>query len=196
MMLPSCALLAQTPQSQPSSEDHSPAVQSQQESAAVPVDQQPTKQQLAKLFEVMRLKEQMASMTKMMPAMMQSQMKQMEKDYPGMPPMSDEKRQATTKIMEHFMERAANLYTTDEMISDMSDLYQKHLSRSDVDGIIAFYSAPAGQHLLDLSPIVAKELMPTIMQKSQERLKPLMEEMNNAMKAVTDSPAQDKPAAK
>jgi len=195
-ILPSCTLFAQMPQSQPSSEDHSPAVQSLQNSAAIPVDQQPTKEQLAKLFEVMRLKEQMASMTKMMPAMMQSQMKQMEKDYPGMPPMSDEKLQAATKIMEHFMERAANLYTTDEMISDMSDLYQKHLSYSDVDGIIAFYSSPAGEHLLDMSPVIAKELMPTIMLKSQERIKPLMEEMSNAMKAVTNSSTQEKPIAK
>ena len=61
-----CAVFAQAQAEQPAA----PAAST----VTVPVDQQPTKEQLARMFELMRLKEQLASVTKMMPALMQQQM--------------------------------------------------------------------------------------------------------------------------
>ena len=42
-------------------------------SAIVPAEQQATREQLAKLFDVMRLRQQFDSMTRMMPAIVQQQ---------------------------------------------------------------------------------------------------------------------------
>jgi hypothetical protein len=42
----------------------------------VPEDQQATKDQLARLFEVMRIKQQMAAMTRNMPVLLQQQFEQ------------------------------------------------------------------------------------------------------------------------
>ncbi len=162
----------------------------------IPLDQQPTKEQLAKLFELMRVHEQMASMTKMMPALMQqqfqAQFKQMQQDHPEMASMTDEQQQAAAKVMGKFMERAMNLYTSDEMIADMSSLYQKHLSRPDVDGIIAFYSSPAGQHILNMMPVIMQEFMPLAMQRMQDRIKPLTDEMTKEMGAII-KPSMNQP---
>jgi hypothetical protein len=171
---------------------------------AIPPDQQPTTEQLAKLFELMRFKQQMATMTKMMPTLMQqqfsAQIKQMQKDHPEKAPMTEEQQQASAKVMGKFMERAMSINTSDELIADMSALYQKHLSRSDVDGIIAFYSSPAGQHMLDRTPVIMSEFMPTVMKRVQERMKPIVEEMTKEMEAITKTsapaPAADKPAQK
>jgi hypothetical protein len=158
----------------------------------IPPDQQPTKEQLAKLFEVMRLREQLASVTKMMPALMQQQVaaqfKQMQEEHPDQAPMTEERQQARAKIMSKFMERVMNLYTPDEMIADMSALYQKYLTRRDVDGIIAFYSSPAGQHMLDMQPVIMNEFMPLVMQRMQERIRPLTDEMTKEMEELTMSP--------
>lgn len=167
----------------------------------IPPDQQPTKEQLAKLFEVMRLKEQLASMTKMMPALMQQQMqeqaKQMRKDHPEMASMTEEQQQASAKVMSKYMGRVMNLYTSDEMIADMASIYQKHLTQPDVDGMIAFYSSPAGQHLLDIVPVIMKEFMPVVMQRINERIKPLTDEMTKEMAEIIKStPPADKPAQK
>jgi hypothetical protein len=167
---------------------------------AVATDQQPSKEQLNKLFEVMRVREQMASMTKMMPALiqqqMQAQIQQMQKDHPEMKPMSEEQQQAFSKVMGKFTERAITLYSSDEMMGDMRDLYGKHLTRSDVDGIIAFYNSPAGQHMLDMVPVIMQEFMPTAMRHMQENMKPLLDDLIKEMDAIVKSPAAEKPAVK
>ena len=69
------------------------------------------------------------------------------------------------------MERASDLYKSDEMIADMTALYQKYLTRSDVDGIIAFYSSSAGQRLLDIQPVIMQEYLPIVMQRMMDREK-------------------------
>ena len=43
------------------------ATPDQTPASVIPLDQQPSKEQLAKLFEVMRVNQQLASVTKMMP---------------------------------------------------------------------------------------------------------------------------------
>ena len=67
------------------------------------------------------------------------------------------------KVMSKYVGKAMDLYPADEMLADMTAIYQRHLSKDDVDGLIAFYSSPAGQHLLDAQPVIAKEYMPMVM---------------------------------
>lgn len=168
--------------------------------ATVPLDQQASRAQLDNLFEVMRVRNQMAAMTKTMPQVMQNafseQFKQMEKDHPEITPTTDAQKQAVSKIMGKHMERAMSLYPADEMVEDMASLYQKHLSRSDVDAMIGFYSSPAGQHMLDMVPVIMQEYMPMVMKKMQERIQPAIDEMakemNEALKPK--APAADQPA--
>jgi hypothetical protein len=174
---------AQSPADQPAS---IPAV-----AAVVPPDQQPTKEQLARLFELMRVREQLASITKMMPALIQQQMqaqfRQRQKDHPEMASMTEEQQKASGKVMSKFMERVLNLYASDEMFSDMATLYQRHLTRSDVDGMIAFYSSPAGQHMLDMMPVIMQEFLPMELQRVDERVKPLIDEMTKEMEDTIKS---------
>jgi hypothetical protein len=195
MMLP-CAAFTQAPAAPPST---APAAAA---STMIPADQQPTKEQLTKLFELMRIKQQISSMTKMMPAMMRQQMqahvKEMQKNHPELAAMTEEQQQASMKVESKFMEKVVDLYTSDEMIADMEGIYQKHLTRSDVDGIIAFYSSPAGQHMVDMAPVIMQEYVPLMMQRTQERIKPLMDELSKEMEQIAKpaAPSADKPATK
>lgn len=145
--------------------------------ATVPLDQQPSKEQLAKLFELMHVKQQLASVTQIMPGLMQQQFNatttQFQKDHPEMTAATPEQQQATAKVMGKFVQDAMGLYGADEMIEDMSSIYKEHLTREDVDEINAFYSSTAGQHMIDMTPVIIKEFMPTVMQRVQERIKPL-----------------------
>ena len=67
--------------------------------------------------------------------------------------------------MSKYVEKSMDLYPADEMLTDMGAIYQRHLSKDDVDGLIVFYSSPTGQHLLDAQPVIAKEYMPLVMGK-------------------------------
>ncbi len=82
-----------------------------------------------------------------------------------------------------------DLYPPDEMVADMTVLYQQHLSRDDVDGMIAFYSSPAGQHLLDAQPLIAREYMPIVMTRVTERSKAMMKEMMKEMAEIVPTAA-------
>ena len=125
---------------------------------AIPVDQQATKEQLTKLFELMQVKEHLATTIKMTEKQLFAQTKQTQ-NGDGMG------AQLASKLMEQ-------LINPDELLADMIAIYQKHLTRLDVDGMIAFYNSPAGQHWIAVQPVITKEYMPIIMKRVQERLHP------------------------
>ncbi len=100
------------------------------------------------------------------------------------------------KLTQKYMDKAIHLYPVEEMLGDMSDIYQRYLSRTDVEAFIAFYSSQPGQDLLNIQPVIMKQYMPLVMKRTQERTKALTDEMT---KDVTDvikaSTAATPPAA-
>jgi uncharacterized protein len=177
-------------------------MQQEKQTAAIAPENQATTEQLAKLFDVMRIKQQMQSMRMMVPGMVQQQiqsaMKQTEADLPAGSKLTPEKREKMQAIMNKYVGKAMDLYPTDEMLTDMTAIYQKHLSKDDVEGLIAFYSSPAGQHLLDAQPVIAQEYMPLVMGKVAQRSQAMTKEMMKEMAEVTPAskPAATKPTPK
>jgi hypothetical protein len=173
-------------QSQPASS----APQAQQPAAAsavVPPEMQATREQLAKLFELMRMRQQMNQLIGMMSTAMEQSihqgMQQAMEQVPSAQQLSSEQQSKLDDILHRYMQKAMTVYSADEMIEDATTVYQRHLSRSDVDAYIAFYSSTPGQHFLDAQPIIMKEYMPIVMNKEQERSKALETEM---MQEITD----------
>ena len=182
-------------------------MQQEKPAAVIAPENQATPDQLAKLFDGMRIKQQMQSMKTMVPAMVQQQiqaaMKQTEEGMPAGSRPTQEQREKMQAIMNKYVAKAMDLYPADEMLTDMTSIYQKHLSKEDVEGLIAFYSSPAGQHLLDAQPVIAQEYMPLVMgkvgQRSQAMTKEMMKEMADvapAGKPAAAKPAATKPGAK
>ncbi|HMG87411.1 MAG TPA: DUF2059 domain-containing protein [Terracidiphilus sp.] len=169
--------------------------------STVAANQEPTKEQLAKLFDVMRIREQMQSMRQIVPGMVSQQirgaMKQTEADLPAGTKLTPEQHQQMQDVMSKYVGKAMDLYPADEMMADMTTIYQQHLSKDDVDGLIAFYSSPAGQHLLNAQPVIAKEYMPMVMEKVTERSQAMTKEMMKEMAEIVPAKqAAPKPAAK
>jgi uncharacterized protein len=181
-------------QSSKPGEPTSAAQAGQAPATTAPADQQPTKEQLAKLFDVMRLRDQMQSMRQIVPSMVQQQiksaMKQTESDLPAGTKLTPEQRQEMEKVMSKYVGKAMDLYPADEMLTDMTTVYQRHLSKDDVDGLIAFYSSAAGQHLLDAQPLIAKEYMPLVMEKVLQRSQTMTKEMMKEMAEIVPAAKQ------
>ena len=171
-------------------------MQQEKQAPLIPSDQQPTTEQLSNLFEVMRIKQQMQSMRQMVPSMVQEQIqaavKQTEAGLPAGSKLTAEQRERMQAIMSKYVGKSMDLYPADEMLTDMTAIYQRHLSKDDVDGLIVFYSSPAGQHLLNAQPVIAQEFMPVVMSKVAERSQVMKKEMMKEMGEVVAS----KPAAK
>lgn len=160
-------------------------------SAEVLPEQQATREQLTKLFEVMRLRQQFDSMTKMMPAIVEQQvheqMAQMAAAIPGGKQLSPQQQAAFDKLTDKYLQKANSLYPADEMLEDAVTVYQRHMSRTDVDAYIVFYSSTPGQHLLDAQPVIMKEYMPVVSEKVQARTKQLYAEMAQDMQEFMKS---------
>jgi hypothetical protein len=169
-------------------------------SETVPPDQQATGEQLDKLFEVMRLRQQLQATMKAIPAMIQQQLHaQMDEMYAKLPgggkPTPDQQAKLE-EIMNKYIQRAATLYSPDDMMGDITAVYQRHMSKSDVDAYIAFYSSPAGQHLLDAQPKIMQEYMPVVMGRVQKASANLTNDMTKELGDYIKSSGATSPAAK
>jgi hypothetical protein len=164
--------------------------------ATIAPEDQATKEQMARLFEVMRIREQFASTMKQLPALMQqqvsTQMRSAQEKLGGQT-MTADQRAALDTLTRKFMDRALSLYPADEMLADMASLYQRYLSRSDVESLIAFYGTTAGQHLLSAQPAILKEYLPMVMSRMQERTKTLTDEMNKEIQDLSKSSGGSEP---
>jgi len=85
----------------------------------------------------------------------------------------------------------------DGMLDDMVPVYQRHLTRSDVDAMSAFYSSPTGQKLLREMPAMTNESMQAaypriqaLMDRVVERAKAMSKE--NEQKVATPKPDNEK----
>jgi hypothetical protein len=171
-------------------------------SPSIPPGQIPSKEQLAKLFEVMRLRDQMQGLMNTIPAMVKAQVQSqmgdiMAKLAPGAQ-LTDDQQAQLAALITKYVDKATNVYTVDTMISDMTTVYRHHLSKADVDAMIAFYASPAGQHLLNAQPAIMKEYTPIVMQRQRQATDQLTEEMQKDLEAFTKSitPPSPVPAPK
>ena len=126
-------------------------------SAPIPPQQQATKEQIEKLFAAMRLRDQMESIIKMMPGMIQQQLAS--EPLPSPPSGADltpEQEKEVRALLSKYVQKSMNLYTADEMMADMASIYRRHFTRANVDAYIAFYNSAPGQHLLAAQPAIER----------------------------------------
>ena len=195
--------LAQAPadQSAPAANSTPAAEASAATPAAIPADQQATREQMKKFFDVLRMRQQFDRVMSMMSASMEQAVRQgMEQalaQLPAAQQLTGDQQTQLDGIMQKYMKKAMNVYPADEMIEDATAVYQRHMTRSDVDTYIAFYSSPAGQRFLDVQPVITREYMPIVVKKAQDRSKQLDAEMTqeivNFVKAKKPQAAPAKP---
>lgn len=131
--------------------------------AQQPASDQPTRDELMKMFDVLRVRQQTENVMQTVLGQMKDQLHDdIQKRYPNLAPEASAKLEAS-------INDAVHLYPVNEMLDDLIPVYQKHLAKSDVAAIIGFYSSPAGQNFLDKMPTMTQEAMKTMMAKLQLR---------------------------
>lgn len=84
----------------------------------------------------------------------------------------------------------------EEIVEAMVPIYQKHLTKSDMDGILAFYSSPAGQKLLREQPAMMQEGMQVGSTIGQKRMRSIMEKMDEFIAELTKQEQQKRSGEK
>jgi hypothetical protein len=95
--------------------------------------------------------------------------------------------------MDSFMDEFTKTLDVSGMLGDFIPIYQRHLTRQDVQAMLAFYDSPTGQKILREQPAMMAEGM----QAMQPRMRKMMEDiMDKAEKmAREDQEKSIKPAA-
>jgi len=86
------------------------------------------------------------------------------------------------------MNRRLDEYSKDipwgEILASTVPVYQKHLTKGDVDALVAFYSTPTGQKLLKEMPQILAESMQNMMPVMRKHLDTLNERMQVDIQAM------------
>jgi tRNA pseudouridine-54 N-methylase len=164
----------------------------------VPPDQQASSAQVTKMLQLMHPHGQMELLMKAMPLPMSTIMRQQFqlqvslKTQNRPDALTPEQQAALLALRSKYEEKELSLYSTEGMIADMSPIYQRHMTQTDVEAYIALYSSPAGERMVDVQPVIEKELMPVLMRHMLAAQKELTDQMKKDIDACISSnaPAQ------
>jgi hypothetical protein len=119
----------------------------------VPADEAPTKADIEKYYEVMHVRELMKNiMEATSKQMRQVTHEELQKRIPSASPEMLGK-------LDKFMDDLLKQIDLEELLQAMTPVYQKHLTKSDLNAMVAFYSSPAGQKILKEMPAMTSEAM-------------------------------------
>ncbi len=162
--------------------------------AAVAQQQPASTDDINHLVEVMHVKKQMTEMQHTMLDQYKPMMEKAGADLLRV--MTPPQRQKFEQIVSDMMAESLQAYPPDEMISDMLPIYRKYLDKSEVEAMIAFYSSPAGQKVLDIQPRIMRDFMAVMMPKMEERMQPALARMQDRLRELAaetqPEPAPDK----
>lgn len=140
---------------------------------------------LMELMEVMRVRSQAAlGLDLMKQQWTEIMLKDAERRFPTASP--EMKTELTALVNEIWA-----LIDVNELAKEILPVYRKHLSASDVEGLIAYYRSPLGQRMLDKQPLIAEESMrvgaayaeqrmTTATAKIEERMRDLINKYGNS----------------
>jgi hypothetical protein len=74
----------------------------------------------------------------------------------------------------------------DEMVEAMVPIYRRHLTRSDIEEVIRFYSSPVGQKLLREQPQMIQEGMQAGAQIQQKRMGEIMDKIRERAEKMVE----------
>jgi hypothetical protein len=76
-------------------------------------------------------------------------------------------------------------YPVDQILGDMVPVYQKHLTSSDIDSILGFYTSPVGQKLTREMPAMTAEAMQIASSRIQEDNEAIMRRLEERIQKMT-----------
>lgn len=135
-----------------------------------------------RMFDVMHIRDQM----KLIMEQVSQQMRSVEHEQ-----IRKEKPNTTDEDIAKFdamSDEITKSMSVEGLLDDMIPVYQKHLSKSDVDAMIGFYSTPTGQKILREMPAMTRDGM----QAMQPRLRQMMDEANAKIDKMAREHLQEK----
>lgn len=157
------------------------AAQARASKQALPADA-PGREQILKFFDVLQVRRNMQIAIDGMKEQMKSGAEQ------GFRHKLPNATAEQIHQMQAMVDDAFSEISYDELIDAMVPVYQRHLSKSDIDGILAFYASPAGLKLLHEQPAIMRESMEAAGAVEQKKMDGILRKLDIRMdQMVTES---------
>jgi hypothetical protein len=132
----------------------------------------PSKEEVVKFLEVLRIKSQL---TQYFDGVAKQAKIGAEQGFKSKLPNATPEQLAE---VDKFAENLFKNMPVDEMVDAMVPIYQKHLTKDDLDGILAFYASPVGQKLQHEQPAMMQEAMQVGGEIGRRRMGTMMQQMD------------------
>lgn len=100
------------------------------------------------------------------------------------------------KILDSTITDSFKLLNIDDLIDLLVNVYRRHLSQSDVDGIIAFYEGPIGGKYLTEQPAMMQESMKATQEYTNKHMSELIKQNDERMKEMIEAFKKQEQSAK
>lgn len=163
------------------------AQQSPASAPANPADAPASRQDIERYLDAMHTRDLMHSMMNAMTAQMHKMVHDMVAKQPNLPSDFESRMDKTTDDM-------LRNFPIDELIDAMIPVYQKHLSKGDVDALVAFYTTPTGQKILKEMPAMTAEAMQAASGITQKTMAKMLDRVQDEIaQMLKDNPPASKP---
>jgi uncharacterized protein len=140
----------------------------------------PSGEDVKKFIEVMRIERQLTTMMQIMTnAAKQGARQGFLQKMPNATPEQLADIESIADVM--FADFPIN-----DILADIVPIYQKHVSKSDLQAITEFYSSPVGQRFLDNQPQMMQEMGAVSATRMQKRLGGILEKLDARMNELAE----------
>jgi len=98
------------------------------------------------------------------------------------------------ELLNKMMEDAFGDMPLDEIVDAIVPVYQSHLTKTDIEEIIRFYSSPVGQKLLREQPQMMQEGMKAASEVQMQRMETITKKMDERMQEIVEASQDNGPA--
>ncbi len=150
----------------------------------VAAGEKPTREQVLKLLELLQVRDSMQITLDAMKEQVKATAEQgLREKIPN--PTADQLKSVNLIVESVFKDLAL-----DDLLQDVVPVYQRHLTRSDVQAIINFYSSPAGKKILREQPAMIRESMQATATAQQRKMELLLVKLDLRMQQLIESEQQ------
>ncbi len=148
---------------------------------------QPTREDVLRFFEVMRIRTTMQEIRTAAVDQAHASLRDMiSGELPSATPQQ-------TAELEGMVDKMISAYTIDNTIEDLIPIYQKHLTKADLEATTAFFSSPVGQKFLDKEPLITGEALRVVNSKTGAQVASSMNAIYQRLDEMKAQSAGSKP---
>jgi uncharacterized protein len=154
--------------------------------SAAPDTDAPPKEQILKLIDLLRVRNQMKDVMTQLREQVHTGALENLRGRTMKP--TPQQMAAVNQSVDEQLDEMERKYTLDRMIEDIIPVYQRHLTRGDLESMITFYSSSSGQKILDELPAMMQETM----QVASSHMQPIVEAaLDNVDKKIQELTAKE-----